>query len=331
MAFEINGTEIIDDNGSLTVTPTKLVARQLLRFSDSTQAQGDISGYTSGGSITNIIDKFPFATDVNASDVGNLTAVTREAAGQSSLTNGYTSGGETTPVADLVNIQKFPFATDTNASNIGDLTGARHAVTGQSSAESGYSSGGFAPAVVTIDKFPFSTDENATGIGDLTTERSFSSGQSSSTSGYTSGGYKSAVPSPLALSSVDKFPFATDTNAAFVASLTQARQRSIGHSSAVSGYASGGRLINSSVVDTVDKFPFAVDGSASDVGDLSQTAEFLSGQSAAINSSAYTTGGVVGAGLPIDTITRFHFSSDAKISNVGVITEARSAATGQQV
>ena len=44
------------------------------------------SGYTSGGRVSgadsNVIDKFPFASDSNATDVGDLTEVTRLITGQ---------------------------------------------------------------------------------------------------------------------------------------------------------------------------------------------------------------------------------------------------------
>ena len=47
--------------------------------------QGSTSGYTSGGWIgsnSNIIDKFPFASDSNATDVGDITQPRRHVAGQ---------------------------------------------------------------------------------------------------------------------------------------------------------------------------------------------------------------------------------------------------------
>ena len=59
--------------------------------------QGSNYGYTSGGDgpsgNTDLIDKFPFSTDANATDVGDLTVARRETAGQSSIVSGYTSGG----------------------------------------------------------------------------------------------------------------------------------------------------------------------------------------------------------------------------------------------
>ena len=50
-----------------------------------TQAQGESFGYTSGGFTpgeVNTIDKFPFAVDTNASDVGDLTQARDQGAGQ---------------------------------------------------------------------------------------------------------------------------------------------------------------------------------------------------------------------------------------------------------
>ena len=101
-----------------------------------------ISGYTSGGHTTglyypansNVIDKFPFASDANATDVGNLTSAVTTAAGQSSTASGYRSGGITPPYVATNTIDKFPFASDANATDVGDLTTAsRHQVHGNQS------------------------------------------------------------------------------------------------------------------------------------------------------------------------------------------------------
>ena len=62
--------------------------------------QGTIAGYSAGGyndpgvaTYSNIIDKYSFSTDGNATDVGNLTVVRGYASGQFSSTHGYTAGG----------------------------------------------------------------------------------------------------------------------------------------------------------------------------------------------------------------------------------------------
>ena len=55
-------------------------------------------GYTTASegspSVTyNVIDKFSFATDGNATDVGDMSVHRWAVAGQSSTTHGYASGG----------------------------------------------------------------------------------------------------------------------------------------------------------------------------------------------------------------------------------------------
>ena len=87
--------------------------------------QGSNFGYSAGGingsgSIENIIQKYSFTSDANATDVGDLTLARNGVAGQSSSASGYTSGGRTPSNVDT--IDKFPFASDGNATDVGDLT-----------------------------------------------------------------------------------------------------------------------------------------------------------------------------------------------------------------
>lgn len=127
---------------------------------------GGRSNYGGGASYVNTINKFPFSTDTDASDIANLTATSGEGAGQSSSTHGYKSGG--LPGSNV--IEKFSFSTDGNATDVGDLTVGKNSAAGHSSESNGYRSGGD-PAVNIIDKFPFSTDANATDVGDLLQSR----------------------------------------------------------------------------------------------------------------------------------------------------------------
>ena len=298
--------------------------------------QGTISGYTSGGinpgsspSPLNVIDKFPFASDANATDVGDLTVNTYYAAGQSSDESGYNSGGlAPTLTPQYINvISKFPFASDGNATDVGDLTASRRSPAGQSSNASGYSSGGQNPAqspntLNAIDKFPFASDGNATDVGDLTVARYSQAGQSSSASGYTSGGY-----GPAQSDVIDKFPFASDGNATDVGDLTVGRFVMAGQSSTVSGYTSGGGAAG---VGVIDKFPFASDGNATDVGDLTVSGGGQAGQSS--DASGYASGALYGSPLTYSNIIeKFPFASDANATDVGDLTVARSYPAGQQV
>jgi hypothetical protein len=196
-------------------------------------ASSNANGYASGGNAptpigleSNIIDKFPFSVDANATDVGDLTVQRRYVtAGQSSSTHGYASGGQEGPAnADTSTIiDKFPFASDASATDVGDLIEQVRQAMGQNSASHGYHSGGRVyspvPASFTtsgvIQKFSFSTDGNASDVGDLTLVRFVASGSSSTSSGYTAGG-----GSPAAQNIIDKFPFASDANATDVGDLT---------------------------------------------------------------------------------------------------------------
>ena len=297
------------------------------------------SGYTSGGGgPTNIIDKFPFATNANATDVGDLSVARTLAAGQSSTVSGYTSGGYSPALTPLYSnvIDKFPFASNANATDVGDLSVPRAGVTGQSSSVSGYTSGGYAPNASSIQKFPFATDSGATIVGSLsTTIRYRVAGQSSIESGYgyTSGGQDG----PTTYSAIDKFPFATDASASLIGNLTVARWGVAGQSSFGAGYTSGGSTPTPTApvfsTSIIDKFPFATDASATDVSYLSIHRMYGAGQSSP--ASGYTSGGLSVSPTPVtpvprNTIDKFPFASDASATDVGDLTLTRNRSAGQQ-
>ena len=109
------------------------------------------------GARSNVIEKFPFASEDGKTDVGDLsTGAENAASGISSSTHGYFQGGETTPSNypfQRTNSQKFSFSSAGNASDIGDLTTGRKEAGGASSTTSGYILGGrwYAP---TDPQFP---------------------------------------------------------------------------------------------------------------------------------------------------------------------------------
>ena len=335
MAYKINGTEVIDDNGELVNFSAYNLNNDdgQIEIQSNSPMVGTVSGYTSGGydsppgGFTNVIDKFPFSSDTNATDVGDLTQTRNSLSGQSSTTHGYSSGGFSPPFSNR--IDKFSFATDTNASDVGKLSDPRSGITsGQSSTVSGYATGGDEPTIVnTIDKFPFATDTNATDIGDLTQTANFASGQSSTTHGYTSGGN-----TPPDSNVIDKFPFATDTNASDVGDLTQARSTLTGQSSTTHGYASGGAIPAPNtppIVNTIEKFPFATDTNATDIADLTQARDGPAGQSS--TASGYTSGGRTATpATHTNVIDKFPFATDTNATDVGDLTVARRNVAGQQ-
>jgi hypothetical protein len=295
--------------------------------------QGSVSGYTSGGdtapsTYANAIDKFPFATDANATDVGDLTLARANTAGQSSETNGYTSGGKWPGNPSINTVDKFLFATDGDATDVGDLTKASAQNAGQSSETNGYNSSGLtlpgSSADNLIDKFPFATDANATDVGDVTSSRQFATGNSSSVSGYTSGGFFS--------NTIDKFPFATDANATDVGDLTSNRSGPGGQSSSVSGYTSGGETPSTNQSNIIEKFPFATDANATDVGDLIGGIRYPAGQSSTV--SGYISGGEKQNSpfiIRSQEIEKFSFATDANATDVGNIGLYVRGPAGQQV
>ena len=87
MTYKVKGTVVVDASGNINPgDKTKFVVNDYLEFADlpTTPEQGSVSGYSSGGRLpaSTVIDKFPFASDANATDVGNLTDAVYGAAGQ---------------------------------------------------------------------------------------------------------------------------------------------------------------------------------------------------------------------------------------------------------
>ncbi len=162
---------------------------------DLTQARstsGGVSsstnGYTTGGTIpaplgtsTNVIDKFPFATNANATDVGDLTQGARR-----NITNnsdpsggyGYASGGFASAPTNFNDIERFSFASDGNSSDVGDLSVAKRWGAGISSSTHGYNAGGDTGNPVAgfsfltgTDKFPFASSASGTNVLNLSLAR----------------------------------------------------------------------------------------------------------------------------------------------------------------
>lgn len=189
------------------------VARNFGGAGQSSKSEG--FGFISGGNdtapaVSNVIDKHSFSTDGNATDVGDLTIARNRTTGQSSPTHGYTSGGHLPGVSNV--IDKFPFASSGNASDVGDLTVARYYGAGTSSTTHGYYSGGYNPDSNVIEKFSFSSDGNAADVGDLTNTFRGGVGVSSVDHGYHCGS-ASQPSNSLDVTRMNRFPFASDTNA----------------------------------------------------------------------------------------------------------------------
>ena len=270
---------------------------QGLRYVQSTHST--IAGYVMGGTThdpsaspgtgpRNDIQKFIYATEANMTDVGDVPTSGEGAVGVSSITHGYRLGGGhntggTAPYGR--NIEKWAFSTDGNATDVADMLTYSYLNTavGNVSDTHGYIGGGgghtgapynWSYVWDTIQKMPFASDSNAVDSGqDLIGARSNQANLSSDTHGYCTGGRSmtSAVP-PLAGYTTDnviqKFPFASSSNATDVGDMTVVRNMHSGTSSHTYGYSTAGYTPYTNVIDKVS---FASGGNATDVGDINIT------------------------------------------------------------
>jgi len=162
---------------------------------------------------TSKVDKFPFASDNNATCIASIGSVCCSCGigfGLSSSTDGY--------VAVNNNLQKFPFASDTNISCVAALctlgfppkTAAAHS-----------STCGYVIRTSDVYYFSFASESPVTQCTGCHVAKCRSSGAGSDTDIYTFGGYSS--PPAAWCSSIDKFPFAVDASSTCVGSLTVAK------------------------------------------------------------------------------------------------------------
>ena len=322
----------VDANNALAVIASNSPFFDLPKFTYT----GSVAGYTTGGKApptSNVIDKYPFSSDQNATDVGDLTIASEYYSGQSSLTDGYATGGLSNPSQAS---QKFPFASDTNAT--GDtftLSIKRYGGGGVSSETHGYHAGGAVtpgqpvPTASSniIDKFPFSSDTNATDVGDLTyTTAEGSAGHSFDLYGYITGG------SP-ATDTMNKFSLASDGNATDIGNLLHPSNSGSGASSGTHGYHAGGDnypqpdAARSST--SIHKFSFTSDGDAVDGGELSQKLSFVGGGSSS-TTHGYTTGGRSMPTTYHDDIQKYPFASDQTATDIGELTQVRQNVASNQ-
>lgn len=176
----------------------------------SAGASSETNGYVFGGrtpSYTDILQKFSFQSDSNATNIGQLTQPTAYNAGVSSSYFGYRVGGD--PAQST--IEKFPYVSDTSATDVGELVANDYALVTQNSDTHGYVTGGTGSVPTIggdrIQKFPFSSDTGATDIAELAVALGQHSGTSSTTHGYIAG----SQPDP-ANHDIQKFSFSSDAN-----------------------------------------------------------------------------------------------------------------------
>ena len=222
---------------------------------------------------------------------------------------GYFYGGTGAPTNK---IDRVSFTSDGNATDVGDMLTGRNTYAGQSSTTHGYVSGGIPTPSNAIEKFQFTAANGftMTDVANLTVGRNYISGHSSQTYGFVSGG-----GAPPGQDIIDKFPFATDSDATDVGNLTVARGGWSGTNSLTHGYTAGG-WAGGPLTNIIDKFSMVSDGNATDVGDILVATSQTSG------ASSLTYGYNVGDYQPALTnvIQKYSFSADANSTDVGNLT-----------
>ena len=203
--------------------------------------------------------KFNMTNETGTVDVPGLsmTAGHQSGAGASSSTNaykvagapgapnlsaipGYPGAASPTNYGSLV--YRFPFASESGITGVGNAFHANLAgpapygswtfyyATAANSADHVYMFGGQANAGSSnslgrdfIEKTAFASDGNSSDVGNLTRNLYEHAGSSSTTHGYSGGGTTTTNPNPLQtsneLTDIQKFPFASDTNATDTADL----------------------------------------------------------------------------------------------------------------
>ena len=227
-------------------------------------------GYTSGGQPTNsgiarvdYIQKFPFASNTNASDIANLFKRISLHAATMSTTYGYCAyGRQTSPSAYHKTIQKFSLTSDTNGTNVGDMVAITGAAFGCTSATHGYAGGGHQgyPGNTyndQLEKWSYASDGNSVDVGDMTNPNRCQGGLSTTTYGYRTGGGDTKVDI------IDKINFASDGDMTDVGNLVGIWAWHSNSASTTHGYIAGG-YAGGSESDMIQKFSFESGGNAVD-------------------------------------------------------------------
>lgn len=302
--------------------------------------QGKISGYYSGGNsipgqTSTTIMSFPFITNANATNVGNLAVGRQFIAGNSSETHGFSSGGRgPSPAVYSNDIEKFPFAAQSfTAVNTADLLSDTLYAQSHSSLDAGFISGNLVgPTSASnsyIQRFSFVATSNAVNVGDLTTARVQGTGHQSRTHGFVSRG--NAVAGG-ALVSVEKFSFFASATSAVIGNFSPGfNSEGGGNSSKTDGYTASetpSTFDPFAYVGSIDKFPFATDFVSTRVGNLTVNRRRAEGTNS--ENYGYIIGGQIPPSPYTNIIDRFSFASGGSATDVGDMTAAVTDGTTQQ-
>ena len=286
---------------------------------------GENNGYAMGGwplsGPFGTIDKYSYSSDGNATKVADLQD--REASGSqhSTTTHGYYGGGLINNSTITDTIQRFQFSNDSDAvDTTQDLLAPAGWYYGSCQSDTyAYVHGGKAPpannAIDVIQKFQFNTSNNATDVGNLYATTSSNAGANSLTHGYAAGGYNPQGPT-IRIRVIQKWPFASDTNATDVGDIAQGAYGCSGCTTTTHGYSLGGHD-GSSYSNIIEKFSYAADGNSTDVGDM--TGANQPGTTSSQTHGYRHGGNQTGSPNKSNVIDKFSFSAGGNATDVGDI------------
>ena len=260
--------------------------------------------FSGGGSRRTVIDKIVITTTGNATDFGDLNQRLEEAAGFSSTTKSFTSGGYFNGL--LNNIQTVNFATAGNATDYGDLTVARNSCAGTSNTTRGLTFGGDSfSSKNTIDFITMASSGNASDFGDMTRSCYRLGAAANSTRAVSFGGTNTNN------NIIDYVTIASTGNATDFGDLTANNDGMGGTSSGNTAFSLGG---NSSGKYKWEYFNITTTGNATSSSDAS--AEHLIGMGAVADSNKAVIAGADNT-LINTTISYVTVSSKAGWSDFG--------------
>ena len=173
-----------------------------------------------GEPVTNVIERFSFTSDGDASDVGDMSRSSNShgSASDWGASYGYAAGGVAGSSPDV--IDRFAFGSSSTGADVGDMAIDVDACSSHSSDTHGYTGGGYLGSIRnSIQKYAFAASSDSADIADLYLARYGVAGTSSPTHGYTHGGNDSTGVNYT--TTIDSFPFASESNATEVGELLE--------------------------------------------------------------------------------------------------------------
>ena len=235
----------------------------------SSETNGYLVGGRSGSNNLHDIRKFPFSSDTGSTDVAQVNSVTNYAAGFASQTHGYAT--IQTPTSG--HIDKFPFSSDSNGVTIGSTPVSNvNWRGGHNSTEYGYVTFLLGAPAYYDTRRRFSLSSDSDGVSLVNSPSPARNDNFASTSAeeyaYIVGG---ATPvDGYAITDIQKFPFASDTDARTDAgTLTQGVYGAAGSTSTTKGYLAGGGNATYARQTTIQTFPYSSDTTSTDIGEIS--------------------------------------------------------------